>query len=469
MKSEKSYDLVVIGSGPGGYTGAIRASQLGLKVAVVEKHKNLGGVCLNVGCIPSKALLDSSEHYHFAKEEMALHGIKVSAISLDFKTMMKRKTKIVQDLTGGIQYLFKKNKIDRYEGTGSFLSPHHIQVQNNSEKKVIEGKNIMLATGSVPKDLPGLCFDDDKIVSSTSALSFQKVPKKLIVVGGGYIGLEMASVYSRLGSEVTVLEYADHICPNMDQEISKALLKILQKQKIKILLQSTVQKAQKIKSEVELFYTDKKGKEYSLQGDYVLLAVGRQPWTEGLNLEKVGIQTDAQGFVPVDKEGRTNSHPHIFAIGDLIGGAMLAHKAEEEGVAVAEVIVGQAGHVNYNTLPSVIYTWPESASVGKTEEQLKKEGIAYNTGRFPFTANGRARALGCVEGFAKILAEAQTDLILGVHIIGPRASDMLAEAVVAMEMGASSEDLARSFHAHPTLSEVLRESALAVQKRARQI
>ena len=467
-KMTKTYDLVVIGSGPGGYTGAIRASQLGLKTALVEKHKNLGGVCLNVGCIPSKALLDSSEHYHFAKEEMAHHGVKASSISLDLKTMMQRKTKIVQELTEGIQYLLKKNKIDHYEGTGSFLSPNQIQVQNDSNTTIVEGKHIMLATGSKPKDLPGLTFDNDKIISSTSALSFSKVPKKLLVVGGGYIGLEMASVWSRLGSEVTVLEYANCLCPQMDREISKALLKTLQKQKIKILLECAVQHAKKTKSEVELFYKDKAGGEHSLSGDYVLLSVGRKAFTQGLQLEKVGIQTDKQGFVLVDKQMRTKAHSHIFAIGDLIGGAMLAHKAEEEGVAVAEIIAGQAGHVNYNTLPSVIYTWPESASVGKTEEQLKKEGVAYKVGRFPFTANGRAKALGCVEGFVKVLAEAKTDLILAVHIIGPRASDMLAEAIVAMEMGASSEDLARSFHAHPTLSEALREAALQVEKRGRQ-
>ena len=329
----------------------------------------------------------------------------------------------------------------------------------------------MLSTGSRPKDLPNLAFDDDKIISSTSALNFHKVPKKLLVAGGGYIGLEMASVWSRLGSEVTVLEYSPRICPSMDQEMSQALLKILRKQKIKILLKSAVQKARKTKSGVELFYKDESGKEHSLTGDYVLLALGRKANTQGLNLEKAGIQTDAQGFVCVDQQWKVQclDNGHIFAIGDLIGGAMLAHKAEEEGVAVAEIIAGQAGHVNYNTLPSVIYTWPEVASVGQTEEQLKEKGVSYQAGRFPFTANGRAKALGCVEGFVKILANKETDRILGAHIIGPRASDMLAEAIVAMEMGASSEDIARSFHAHPTLSEVMREAALNVQKRARQI
>ncbi|MYE07449.1 MAG: dihydrolipoyl dehydrogenase [Oligoflexia bacterium] len=463
-----SYDLIVIGSGPGGYTGAIRAAQLGLKTAVVEKDKTLGGTCLNVGCIPSKALLDSSEYYHFAKEEMSHHGIKASAVSLDLATMMNRKSKIVKELTGGIQYLFKKNKIDRFEGVGSFLSPQKVQIKNSSETQVIEGKNIMLATGSTPNDLPDIPFDGKKVISSTEALSLNKIPKTLLIVGGGYIGLEMASVWSRLGTEVVVLEYADRLCPTMDQELSKNLLKVLQKQKIKFLLESQVQEVKTTKKEVELFYKNKTGDRFSLKGDYVLLAVGRRPYTKSLNLERAYIQTDERGFVPVDSKWRT-SHSHIFAIGDLIGGVMLAHKAEEEGVAVAEIITGQAGHVHYETVPSVIYTWPEVASVGKTEEQLKKENIPYKSGKFPFTANGRAKALGFTEGFVKILANANTDLILGVHILGPRASDMIAEAVVAMTLGASSEDVARSFHAHPTLSEVMREAALNVEKKARQI
>ena len=464
-----SYDLIVIGSGPGGYTGAIRAAQLGLKTAVVEKDKSLGGTCLNVGCIPSKALLDSSEHYHFAKEEMSVHGVKTSSVSLDLKTMMNRKSKIVKELTGGIQYLFKKNKIDRFEGVGSLLSPNKIQVKNGSDTQAIEGKNIMIATGSVPNSLPNISLDEERIISSTEALSLSKLPKKLLIVGGGYIGLEMASVWSRLGTEVIVLEYADRLCPMMDQELSKTLFKVLQKQKIKFLLESAVQKVNATKSGAELFYKNKANETVSLKGDYVLLAVGRRPYSQNLNLEKANIQTDKQGFIAVDKHWRTKTHPHIFAIGDVIGGTMLAHKAEEEGVAVAEIIAGQAGHVNYETVPSVIYTWPEVASVGKTEEELKTQGIKYKSGKFPFTANGRAKALGSTEGFVKILADTNTDQILGVHILGPRASDMIAEAVVAMEFGASSEDLARSFHAHPTLSEVMREAALNVDKRARQI
>ena len=443
---------------------------MGLKTAVVEKESALGGTCLNVGCIPSKALLDSSEHYHFAKEEMSAHGIKASSVALDLKAMMNRKSRIVKELTGGIQYLFKKNKIDSFQGTGAFISPHQVQVKNNSSEQVIEGKNIMLATGSAPADLPSIPFEGERVISSTEALSLNEVPKTLLIVGGGYIGLEMASVWSRLGADVTVLEYANRLCPLIDQELSKALLKVLQKQKIKILLESAVQKTRQLRSEIELFYTNKAGDSLSLKGDYVLLAVGRKPYTKNLGLDKAGIKTDAKGFLPVDKQWKTKAQPHVFAVGDLIGGAMLAHKAEEEGVAVAETIAGHAGHVHYDTVPSVIYTWPEVASVGKSEEQLKAEGIPYKSGKFPFTANGRAKALGHTYGFVKILASADnTDRILGAHIIGPRASDMIAEAVTAMEFGGSSEDLARSFHAHPTLSEVMREAALNVDKRARQI
>ena len=464
-----TYDLIVIGAGPGGYTGAIRAAQLGLKTAVIEKDKSLGGTCLNVGCIPSKSLLDSSEHYYFAKNDMNQHGVNCKSISLDLKTMMSRKSNIVKELTQGIQYLFKKNKIERFEGIGSFISPHQVQIKNGSESQVIEGKHIMLATGSVPNELPNIAFDGEKVISSTEALKLNQVPKKMLVIGGGYIGLEMGSVWSRLGSEVIVIEYASRLCPAMDEQLSKGLLQALKKQGIQFLMESAVQEVRKTKSSVELFYKDKSNKVHSLKGDVVLLAVGRQAYSKSLDIDKVGIQTDEKGFIPVDKHWRTKSHPHIFAIGDLIGGVMLAHKAEEEGVAVAETIAGGTGHVNYQTVPSVIYTWPEVASVGKTETQLKSEGQKYQTGQFPFTANGRAKALGFTQGFVKVLADAKTDQILGVHILGPRASDMIAEAVVAMEFGGSSEDLARSFHAHPTLSETMREAALNVYKRARQI
>ena len=462
------YDLIVIGSGPGGYTGAIRAAQLGLKTLVVEKHKNLGGVCLNVGCIPSKALLDSSEHYHFTKKDLALHGVKVSCVSLDLLQMMNRK-KIVKELTSGIRYLFKKNKIDCLEGTASFVSPHKVKISSFSGEKVIEAKYIMLATGSKPRKFSEASFDGKNIISSTDALELDEVPKKLLVVGGGYIGLELGSVWSRLGSEVHVLEYADRLCPMMDKEISRQLLKLLQGQGLRFHLNSSVNSIKKKSFGVELIYQNNAGKEQTLRGDKALVSIGRRPYADLLGLENVGIQLDEKGFVPVDATRRTKEHKHIFAIGDLIGGMMLAHKAEEEGVAVAEWIAKGNAHVNYSAIPSVIYTWPEVASVGKTEDELKAEGVEYHSGVFPFLASGRAKALACTQGFVKILALAKTDRILGVHIIGPRASDMIAEAVMAMEMGASSEDIARTIHAHPTLSEVMREAALAVDKRARQI
>ena len=463
------YDLIIIGAGPGGYTGAIRAAQLGLKTAVIEKDNSLGGTCLNVGCIPSKALLDSSEHYFFAKNDMDQHGVNCKFVSLNLKTMMNRKSNIVKELTQGVQYLFKKNKIERLEGVGSLISPNQVQIQKGSNSQIIEGKHIMLATGSVPNELPNIALDGDKIISSTEALKLTEAPKKMLIIGGGYIGLEMGSVWSRLGSEVLVIEYASRLCPAMDEQLSKGLLQVLKKQGIQFLMESTVQEVKTTRSSVELIYQDKSKTNHSIKGDIALLAVGRKAYSQSLGLDKAGIQTDEKGFIPVDQHWRTKTHPHIFAIGDLIGGVMLAHKAEEEGVAVAETIAGSAGHVNYHTIPSVIYTWPEVASVGKTEAELKKEGREYRSGQFPFTANGRAKALGFTQGFVKILADTKTDQILGVHILGPRASDMIAEAVVTMEFGGSSEDLARSFHAHPTLSEVMREAALNVDKRARQI
>ncbi len=463
------YDLIVIGSGPGGYTGAIRAAQLGLKTAVVEKYKRVGGVCLNVGCIPSKALLDSSEHYHFAREQLAVHGVKARSVSLDLSQMIGRKNVIVKELTGGIRYLFKKNKIDCLEGVGSLLSPQKVRVKSGRDERVIEGRHIMLATGSKPREHSGVPFDGERVISSTEALSLDRVPKKLLVVGGGYIGLELGSVWSRLGAEVHVFEYADRLCPMMDQEVSRQLLKLLQQQGLKFFLGCSVESVRKDRSGVDLIYKDSSGGEQVARGDMVLVSIGRRPYSDLLGLENVGIQLDEKGFVPVDKTWRTKAHKHIFAIGDLIGGMMLAHKAEEEGVAVAEVIAGGHGHVHYDMIPSVVYTWPEVASVGKTEEQLKEEGVEYRSGVFPFIANGRAKALACTQGFVKILAITKTDQIVGVHIIGPRASDMIAEAVMAMEMGASSEDLARSVHAHPTLSEVMREAALNVDKRSRQM
>ncbi|MEM7645324.1 MAG: dihydrolipoyl dehydrogenase [Pseudomonadota bacterium] len=462
------FDVVVIGSGPGGYVGAIRGAQLGLKVAVVEKDETFGGTCLNIGCIPSKALLDSSEHFHQAQHEFADHGVDVGSVKLNLSNMMKRKDKVVSDLTGGVKYLFDKNKITSFKGFGKILGPGKVEVQGETTQ-TIECKNILIATGSVPVELPFLKFDGKNIISSTEALTLEKVPKNLIVVGGGAIGLEMGSVWMRLGAKVTVVEFADKICGPMDNQISKDLLKILKKQGMEFMLSTKVTGGKVSGSSVELEYESlKDGKKDTIKGDKVLVAVGRKAFMDGLGLKEAGVQFNERDQVIVDGNFQT-SVPGIFAIGDVIGGAMLAHKAEEEGVAIMEMIAGGYGHVNYDTVPWVIYTWPEVAGVGKTEEELKKAGIAYNSGSFPFSANGRAKAMNSTDGKVKILADKTTDKVLGVHIVGPRASDMVAEAVVAMEFGASSEDIALSFHAHPTLAEVMREAALAVDKRARQM
>lgn len=468
--AEKEFDVVFIGSGPGGYVGAIRCAQLGLKTAVVEKDKTHGGTCLNVGCIPSKALLDSSEHYLQATHDLSNHGVEVSGVKLNLKKMMERKEKIVSDLTGGVAYLFKKNNIETFEGLGRLKSENEVEVLSSSGKKQsLKTKNIVLATGSVPNSLPSLEFDGKRVISSTEALTLNEVPKHLIVIGGGYIGLEMGSVWLRLGAKVTVLEYFDQICGTMDLQISKRLLQILKKQGMEFKLGVKVTEAKNTGKSVTVSFENKKDEsKESIEADYVLVAAGRRPFSEGLRLDEIGVEKNERGFVKVDDHFRT-SKKNIYAIGDLIPGPMLAHKAEEEGVAVAEIIAGQAGHVNYDTVPGVIYTWPEVASVGKTEEQLKEAGVKYKVGSFPFTPNGRAKAMGMTDGVAKVLADEKTDKILGVHILGPRASDMIAEAVIAMEFGSSSEDLARSFHAHPTLSEVLREAALNVDKRARQM
>ncbi len=463
-----AYDLVIIGAGPGGYTGAIRAAQLGLKVALIEKEKTLGGTCLNVGCIPSKALLESSEHYAAAQHDLKNHGVEVGSVKLNLEQMMGRKDKIVKDLTGGIVFLMKKNKVDVYNGRGRLLSPTQVEVSSDTGKQVLETKNVMLATGSVVNTLPSLRFDGKTVISSTEALSLAKVPNHLIVVGGGVIGLELGSVWLRLGAKVTVLEYMDRICPIMDTQITKRLQTILGKQGMEFLFQVKVTGAKVSNSEVEITYEDLANQgQKTLSGDVVLVATGRKPYSEQLGLEELGIERDQRGFVPVNEKLQTK-YPNIYAIGDLIPGPMLAHKAEEEGVAVAEIIAGHAGHVNYETVPNVVYTWPELASVGATEEQLKENAIPYKVGTFSFAPNGRAKAIGMTDGMVKILAHAQTDRLLGVHVLGPRASDMIAEAVVAMEFGGSAEDLARTFHAHPTLSEVMREAALAVDKRARQ-
>ncbi len=462
------YDVVVIGAGPGGYNGAIRGAQLGLKVAVVEKDPTLGGTCLNIGCIPSKALLDSSEHFHAAQHELAIHGVDVKDVRLNLTQMLSRKDKVVSGLTDGIKYLFDKNKITTFRGTGKVIAPGKVEV-SGEKTQLLDCKNIVLATGSVPVELPFLKFDGENIISSTEALNLKKVPEHLVVVGGGAIGLEMGSVWMRLGAKVTVVEFADKICGPMDNQISNDLLRILKKQGMEFILSTKVTGGTVKKDQVTLDFENNKTKEKGqISGDKVLVAVGRKAFNSGLGLKEAGVEFNDRDQIITNEHYQT-SVPGIYAVGDVIGGAMLAHKAEEEGVAVMEIIAGNYGHVNYSTVPWVIYTWPEVAGVGKTEEELKKEGIAYNSGIFPFSPNGRARALNSTDGRVKILADKTTDKVLGVHIVGPRASDMIAEAVVAMEFSASSEDIALSFHAHPTLSEVMREAALNVHKRARQM
>lgn len=465
----ETFDLVVIGSGPGGYVGAIRAAQLGLKVAVVEKDKNYGGTCLNVGCIPSKALLESSEHFQAAQHDFASHGVQVKDVKLDLKTMMSRKDKVVQTNTEGIGFLFKKNKITAIKGLGKIVKSGLVEVQTESGTQQINCKNIMIATGSIPFELPFLKFDEQKIVSNTGALALEKVPETLCVVGGGVIGLELGSVWARLGSKVTIIEFADRLGGAMDQDCMSVLRKNMEKEGVQFLLSTKVTGSEVKKDKVEIqFESVKDAKKSSMIADVVLVAIGRKPFTTGVGCEEVGIKRDQQGRIEVDSHYQTNI-PNIFAVGDVIKGPMLAHKAEEEGVAVAEIIAKGFGHVNYNTVPGVIYTHPEVASVGLTEEQASAQGLQVNVGKFPFLANGRARAKGYTEGFVKILADKKTDKLIGAHIVGPSASEIIHEIVVCMEFGGSSEDLARSFHAHPTLSEVVREAALAVEKRQRQM
>ncbi len=464
----ESYDLVVIGSGPAGYVGAIRAAQLGLKTAVIEKDKTFGGTCLNVGCIPSKALLHSSEYYHEAQHDFASHGIKFEAVKLDLATMMARKNKIVADLTSGIEFLFKKNKITGIKGTGKILGVNTIEVTDfNGTKAQIEAKNIMIATGSTPMELPFLKFDEKKILSSTGALALDYVPKDMLVVGGGAIGLEMGSVWARLGSKVTIIEFADKICAMMDQDCINVLQRSMKKMDVQFMTSTKVTVSRSIGGRVELDYESLiDAKKSSIQGDVVLVSTGRRAFTDGLGLENVQIEKDERGRIKINAHYQTNV-ANIFAVGDVTFGPMLAHKAEEEGVAVAEIIATGQGHVNYSTVPSVIYTHPEVASVGMTEIEAKNAGIETATGKFLFAANGRAKAKGSTEGFCKIITDKATDRIIGGHIVSAGASELLAEIVVAMEFGGSSEDLARSFHSHPTMSEVVREAALAVHKRQR--
>jgi dihydrolipoamide dehydrogenase len=461
------YDLIVIGSGPGGYVCAIRAAQLGMKTAVIEKWATFGGTCLNIGCIPSKAMLNASELYEEAAHKFAEMGIKVGTPAIDLAAMMKYKQGAVDGNVKGVDYLFKKNKIETFHGAGRITAPGKVEVKNADGKaQVLETKNIVIATGSDAARLNGIDFDEKRIMSSTGALELPAVPKKLLIVGAGIIGLELGSVWRRLGAEVTIVEFLDHILPGIDSEVAKQFHRILQKQGIAVRLSSKVSgvdssgKVLKVKVEPATG-----GVAETLDADVVLVAIGRVPYTEGLGLEALGVKKDNRGRILVDPQFRTNVEG-IYAIGDVIAGPMLAHKAEEEGVAIAEILAGQAGHVNYDVIPNVVYTYPEIASVGKTEEELKAAGIAYNVGKFPFAANPRARVNLTTEGFVKILADAKTDRVLGVHILGPDAGNLIGEAAIAMEFGASSEDIARTCAAHPTLPEAIKEAALAVAKRA---
>ncbi|HEY8189961.1 MAG TPA: dihydrolipoyl dehydrogenase [Micavibrio sp.] len=457
-----TYDVIVIGAGPGGYVCAVRCAQLGLKTACVEKRPALGGTCLNVGCIPSKALLHASERYEEAQHHLGDLGVKVGSVSLDLKAMMNHKDSVVSANTKGVEFLFKKNKIDWLKGEGSIAAPGKVKV--GSEEYT--AKHIVIATGSDVVSLPGITIDEKRIVSSTGALILPDVPKKLVVIGGGVIGLELGAVWRRLGAEVTVIEFLDRILPGMDGELSKEMKKILTKQGIIFKLETKVTNAKAAPKGIELSLESAKGGgNESLSADIVLVAVGRKALTAGLGLDKIGVALDERGRVKTDHGFKTNIDG-IYAIGDVIAGPMLAHKAEDEGVILAEMLAGQSGHIDYNLIPGVVYTWPEVASVGKTEEQLKAEGVAYKVGKFPFTANGRARAMNATDGFVKMLADAKTDRVLGVHIIGPEAGTLIAEAALAMEFGASSEDIARTCHAHPTLEEAVKEAALAVDGRA---
>jgi len=461
--SEK-FQVVVIGGGPGGYVCAIRLAQLGFKTACIDSRGTLGGTCLNIGCIPSKSLLNLSEKFHQIKNYSNL-GIQIEGIKLNLEKMMKNKEKAVSILTKGIEFLFKKNKITYFKGVGAFKTANKISILNNKKvENIIEAEKVVICTGSESVAFPKVNFDEKKIISSTGALSLGKVPKKMLVVGGGYIGLEMGSVWSRLGAEVHVIEFLDHITPGMDSEVSKEFLKILQKQGIKFHLQTKVKTISNKTNGVLVTTSNKEGKKIDFNCEVVLIAVGRKPNTKNLNLDKIGIDLDNKKRIKVNNKYQTNIK-NIFAIGDVIDGPMLAHKAEEEGIAVAEIISGQAGHVNYDVIPGVVYTNPEVATVGKTEEQLKQNKISYKVGKFSFMANSRAKAINEAEGFVKILADSKTDKVLGVHIIGQHAGELIAEMSLAMEFGASSEDIARTCHAHPTFSEAVKESALAVDKR----
>ncbi|WP_299063698.1 dihydrolipoyl dehydrogenase [uncultured Polaribacter sp.] len=455
------YDIIVIGSGPGGYIAAVRASQLGKKVAIIEKYSTLGGTCLNVGCIPSKALLDSSHHYYDAVHHFEEHGISVEKPTFDFGKMVDRKAKVVETTTGGIKYLMDKNDIDVFEGLGSFVDKTHVNIaKNDGTSEVIEGTDIIIATGSKPSTLPFITLDKERVITSTEALKLKEVPKHLLVIGGGVIGLELGSVYKRLGADVTVIEYAPKITPTMDADVSKELQKVLKKQGIKFAVSHGVTSVERNGEEVTVKANNKKGEEVTFTGDYCLVAVGRKAYTEGLGLEKVGVEVNERGQVAVNDHLQTNVS-NIYAIGDVVKGAMLAHKAEEEGVVVAEFLAGEKPHIDYNLIPGIVYTWPEVAAVGKTEQELKDAKVDYKSGKFSMRALGRSRASGDIDGFVKVLADKNTDEILGVHMVGARVADLIMEAAVAMEYRASAEDLARICHGHPTYSEAVKEAAKA--------
>ena len=453
------YDVTVIGSGPGGYVAAIRCAQLGFKTALIEKYDTLGGTCLNVGCIPSKALLDSSEHFHTAKQDFQKHGIVIDEPKVDLAQMMQRKSEVISQTCDGVKFLMDKNKIDIHHGVGSFLDKNTIQVKGEKDLK-IETTNVIIATGSKPNFFPGMEPDGKRIITSTEALNLKEIPKNLIVIGGGVIGLELGSVYARLGSKVTVLEYADSLIPSMDKTIGKELMKVLKKEGFKFNFNHSVENVIAKENDVEVTAKNKKGEDVKFTGDYCLVSVGRKAYTEGLGLEKIAVSTDDRGRINVNENLQTSSS-NIYAIGDVIKGAMLAHKAEEEGVFVAEFIAGQKPHINHNLIPGVVYTWPEVAAVGQTEEQLKEIGANYKVGQFPIRALGRARASMDIQGIIKIISDAKTDEVLGVHMIAPRAADLIMEAVVAMEFRASAEDIARICHPHPTYSEAVKEAALS--------
>ena len=455
------YDVIVIGSGPGGYVAAIRAAQLGMKTALVEKYSTLGGTCLNVGCIPSKALLDSSEHYHNAAHTFATHGIDLKGLKVNLPQMIARKDEVVTQNVDGIQFLMKKNKVDVHHGLGSFVDAHTVKVtKSDGTATDIQGKNIIIATGSKPASLPFITIDKKRVITSTEALKMKEIPKHLIVIGGGVIGMELGSVYGRLGAKVSVVEYMDSIIPTMDKSLGKELQKSLKKIGFEFYLKHKVTGVENLGKEVVVKAENAKGETVEIKGDYVLVSIGRKAYTDGLNAAAAGVKLTDRGQIEVNDHLQT-AVPHIYAIGDVVKGAMLAHKAEEEGVFVAETIAGQKPHINYLLIPGVVYTWPEVAAVGYTEEQLKEQGRAYKVGKFPFLASGRARASMDTDGMVKVLADASTDEILGVHMIGPRTADMIAEAVVAMEFRASAEDIARMSHAHPTYTEVFKEACLA--------